>query len=232
MGLFDKQMKKAMENATIEQLEEMRKQGLDVEEYLQAAYQKQEEKQERLESNQIDVSKLNKYLAVPRDSETEFFSEIAGKAPMLGKDKWRDSYSNAPIVYAGVVQAAKALFAPGNATTGYVALIVLDETHGRDIEWIDQKAKEIHSVAYGTDVPKDMRKIAASIRKQEGHFTYRLPDSINEGMELWVTVTTISQSVLPNTFIPIQRIIPSLLMGDLKDNRMSDLRPIPAKYYV
>lgn len=231
MGLFDKQIKKHMESLSIEQLEEMRDQGYDVEEYLQAVYKKQEEKDALYEANQINVSKLDRYLSVPRDSDSEFFSEVAGKAPMLGKDKWRNTYENAPIVYTGIVQASSALFAPGDATTGYVALVVLDRTRGYDIEWIDQKAREIHEVVYGANVPRDMRKIAEGIRSQKGYFTYKLPESINEGMDMWVTVNTVSQKMLPKTFIPKQRIIPCLLTEDLKENRMPNLSVIPSRFY-
>ena len=231
MGLFDKQIRKQMESLSIEQLEEMREQGLDVEVYLQAAYEKQAAEDARLEANQIDVSKLEKYLHIPRDSESEFFKEIAGKAPMLGKDKWRSSYQNAEIVYTGIVQADERLFTPGDATTGYVALVVLDKRHCYDIEWIEQKAKEVHKVVYGQNVPKDMRKIADGIRKQEGYFTHRLPASINENMEIWVTVKSIDQKMLPKTFIPKQRVIPCLLSDSLKENKIPSLSVIPAKFY-
>ena len=231
MGLFDKQIKKQMESLSIEQLEEMRDQGLDVEEYLATAYQKQEEEDALLETNQIDVSKLEMYERVPRDIDSEFFVEMAGKAPMLGKDKWRNTYMYAPIVYTGIVQADGVLFAPGDETTGYVALVVLDRTYGNNIEWIDQKAKEVHKVVYGANVPKDMRKIAEGIRKQEGYFTYKLPSSINESMDIWVTVNTVSQKILPKTFIPKQRVIPCLLTDDLKENKMPSLSVIPARFY-
>jgi len=231
MGLFDKQIRKQMESLSLKELEEMRDQGLDVDEYLEAAYKKQANEEALLDTNQIDITRLAVYENTPRSDTSEFFCEVAKKVPMFNKRKWQVMYVNAPIVYAGIVQANQALYSPGKTTTGAVALIVLDEKMGKDIAYINTKAEEVYKVAYGQNVPKDMRKIAEGLRKQEGYFTYRLPTSISDGYETWVCVFSVDQNLLPKTFIPKQRIIPCLLLDDLKEKKIANMEVIPSKFY-
>ena len=60
-----------------------------------------------------DLNKLTPYRSTPRSAESCFFRDVAGKAPFFGREKWREKYANAPMVYGAVVQANSDLWLPG-----------------------------------------------------------------------------------------------------------------------
>ena len=131
-----------------EDIAQMESQGYDVTELrAKRAKSAEEEEKERLREkeerenfkNPTNLNKLAPYLQTPRDMSTSFFKAMAGSAPWLFKDRWKRKYTEAPIVYAAVVQANTALWMPGN-NDYYPAVFVfaLDQKHIHDTEWLKQ----------------------------------------------------------------------------------------------
>ena len=91
-----------------------------------------------------DLNKLTSYRSTPRSTESEFFKDVAGKAPLFGKDKWREKFATAPLLYGAVVQANSGLWLPGREDDlPAVFVFALDRTHIYDIEWLTATAEKI-----------------------------------------------------------------------------------------
>lgn len=154
MALFVNPGKDWEKNMSEEDIAQMESQGYDVTELrAKRAKSAEEEEKERLREkeerenfkNPTNLNKLAPYLQTPRDMSTSFFKAMAGSAPWLFKDRWKRKYTEAPIVYAAVVQANTALWMPGN-NDYYPAVFVfaLDQKHIHDTEWLKQIAEEIN----------------------------------------------------------------------------------------
>ena len=154
MALFVNPGKDWEKNMSEEDIAQMESQGYDVTELrAKRAKSTEEEEKERLREkeerenfkNPTNLNKLAPYLQTPRDMSTSFFKATAGSAPWLFKDRWKRKYTEAPIVYAAVVQANTALWMPGN-NDYYPAVFVfaLEQKHIHDTEWLKQIAEEIN----------------------------------------------------------------------------------------
>lgn len=145
MGLLSKMTEKATQewakNLTLEQIEELEKQGCDVSEYRIIYEEQQAEKQRLIDSN--DLSMLDKYKKV-RSAGDAFVEDVA-KFNKLS-DKKKQKLEQAPLVYGKVVQAHYALFKsnPKNKDgAGIVFLYALDDAHRYDEEWLTKTANRI-----------------------------------------------------------------------------------------
>lgn len=247
MGLFGiKDPMKEMggwENAmTEEEIAEMEKKGYDVsslretreltakeEQANEAAFMEQR----KATAVAIDLTKLTSYQGIPRSTESEFFHDVAGKAPMLGKNKWKEKVSNAPLVYGAVVQANSDLWLPGN-NEYYPAVFVfaLDHAHIYDVEWLNEVAKKISEMKESTQVPADCKEFIDILSDDQSQFCFPLASSLVGNAEAWcVTYKFEKQSILPGSRLPEERIVPFLLDEQPKKQIPIQLRPIPAKYY-
>lgn len=82
------------------------------------------------------MNKLAPYRSPPRSAESDFFRDVAGKAPLFGKDRWRKKLANAPLIYGAPVQADSALWLPGREVClPAVFVFALDGAHMYDTEW-------------------------------------------------------------------------------------------------
>lgn len=169
MALFVNPGKDWEKNMSEEDIAQMESQGYDVTELrAKRAKSAEEEEKERLREkeerenfkNPTNPNKLAPYLQTPRDMSTSFFKAMAGSAPWLFKDRWKRKYTEAPIVYAAVVQANTALWMPGN-NDYYPAVFVfaLDQKHIHDTEWLKQIAEEINVLQDADQIPGDCRKL-------------------------------------------------------------------------
>ena len=167
MALFVNPGKDWEKNMSEEDIAQMESQGYDVTELrAKRAKSAEEEEKERLREkeerenfkNPTNLNKLAPYLQTPRDMSTSFFKAMAGSAPWLFKDRWKRKYTEAPIVYAAVVQANTALWMPGN-NDYYPAVFVfaLDQKHIHDTEWLKQIAEEINEALHLGSINKDER---------------------------------------------------------------------------
>ena len=90
---------------TEEEIAEMEKKGYDMSSVRgkQAEIAAQEEadgaafaEQRKATAVPTDLNRLTPYRSTPRSTESGFFRDVAGKAPLFGKDKWRGKFANAP----------------------------------------------------------------------------------------------------------------------------------------
>ena len=170
MGLLSKMTEKATkewaENLTLEQIEDMEKQGYDMSEHRVLYQERQAEKQRIADS--IDVSLLDKY---KNTRSADFIDEIAKFNKMSNKKK--QNLEQAPLVYGKVVQAHSALFKsdPKNKSRcGIVFLYALDDAHRYDKEWLAKTANRISEMkkSVNNQPPTTMEKIFRTLKWDNG----------------------------------------------------------------
>ena len=246
MGLFGFDSMKEMggwENAmTEEEIKEMEKKGYDMssvrakqaecaaqEEADNAAFQEQR----RATAVLTDLDKLSPYRAVPRSADSDFFKDVAGKAPLFGKDKWKDKFANAPLIYGAVVQANSSLWLPGSGDfLPAVFVFALDNAHIYDVDWLTAAAEKISGMKESDVVPADCREFIDILRDDRSEFCFPLGPSLSDGADAWcVTYQFEKQNILPGGRLPEDGIVPFLLEAQPKKQLPVQLRPIPGKYY-
>ena len=175
MGLFTKMNEKAIqqwsENLTLEQIEDMEKQGCDMSEYRVLYEERQAEKQRIAES--VDLTMLDKY---KNTRSVEFLDEVAQFNKI--SDKKKPQLEQAQLVYGRVVQAHNALFRsdPKNKSgCGIVFLFALDETHRYDEEWLSKTANRISDMkeTLKSQPPGTMEKIC-HLLKLDDNFLFSI----------------------------------------------------------
>lgn len=198
MALFVNPGKDWEKNMSEEDIAQMESQGYDVTELCaKRAKSAEEEEKERLREkeerenfkNPTNLNKLAPYLQTPRDMSTSFFKAMAGSAPWLFKDRWKRKYTEAPIVYAAVVQANTALWMPGN-NDYYPAVFVfaLDQKHIHDTEWLKQIAEEINVLQDADQIPGDCRKLIQTLRDDTSEFCFRIGKSVCGDANAWCAI--------------------------------------------
>lgn len=221
--------------AYMKSLDEYAAKGNDASAWLEVSKEHLEtllRKQQELKDFRYNLSNLNEYVSIPRSASSEFFKDIARKAPFFSKAKWMDKFQNAPIVYGAVVQAHQALWSQGDATNvGIVFVFSSDERYMHDIEWLSQTAHNIMSIKNSQDVPKDVKELVKSLRNEQSYFCLPLADSLSNGVQAWCATYTIeNQSLLLNNVLPGDRIVPFILKEKPKNNQFIDIKLIPSKY--
>jgi hypothetical protein len=177
------------------------------------------------------LEKLKPYLAMPRDTESEFFKDHAGFRPFWGREKWRDKYANAPIVYGAVVQANDRLREPGDDYLPAVFVIALDDLHRNDITFLGGLADKIADLRDSNKVPDDCRKMIATLRDHQSTFCFPVGASIAHGADAWCFTYIVTQKWLPHQCLSQEGIVPFLLTSPVKENRSPLCIQISAKYF-
>jgi hypothetical protein len=145
MGILSQMQEKAQqqwaENLTLEQIEDLERQGCDMTEYRIIYGEQQAEKQRFIDST--DLSKLDPYKKTRSVGDT-FVEDVAKFNKMSDKNKQK--LETAPLVYGKVVEAHYALFKsnPKNKDGGgIVFLYATDDAHRYDEEWLTKTANRI-----------------------------------------------------------------------------------------
>ena len=237
MGFLNKMIEKRMAVAGEEEIEAMKKAGFKPAAKILEKKAAEAEAMERLRAESarsLQLDKLTQYVSTPRSIDTEFFKETAGKAPMLGKDKWANKMANTKIVCGAVVQANSDLYLPKDGT--YLPMVVVfttDSTKAMDIEWLNQIAEMIRVIKESADVPQDCKKLINALRADEGRFCFKVGASLAGLNDVWCATYTIDkQTLLPNRCIPQEKVIPFLLEEAPKEGYTPRLLMIPSKYYI
>ena len=243
MKLFRNPVAEWENNMTEEDLKEMEAQGCDVTE-LRAKLSKRKAEEEELErrmeeereafQNPTDLDKLAPYARTPRSMDTPFFKAVAGNAPWLFKDRWKKKYTEAPLIYAAVVQANTDLWMPGN-NDYYPAVFVfaLDEEHIRNNEWLTELASIIHDLKDAARLPDDCRKLIETLRDDTSGFCFRIGRSICGEADAWcATYKFDKQTKLPRKALPSDGIVPFLLKSKPVENQFVDFKLIPSELYI
>ena len=219
-----------VERITMEEIEDMEAKGCDMTEY-RAKYAEREERKaaeikRRMEA--IDYSLLDPYRNTPRDIDSAFVKDVISlNSSYLTK---KQKYADAKIVYGAVVQAHHGLWTPGDY--GHMAAVfvfALDE-HVYDVEWLLDVAEKISEMKESSNVPEDNREFITTLRDDQSVFGYKVGASICGDAYAWCTTYAfMEQKVLPDTYLPQNKIVPFLLMKT--PEYLADLEIIPAKYY-
>ena len=243
MALFVNPGKDWEKNMSEEDIAQMESQGYDVTELrAKRAKSAEEEEKESLREkeerenfkNPTNPNNLAPYLQSPRDMSTSFFKAMAGSAPWLFKDRWKRKYTEAPIVYAAVVQANTALWMPGN-NDYYPAVFVfaLDQKHIHDTEWLKQIAEEINVLQDADQIPGDCRKLIQTLRDDTSEFCFRIGKSVCGDANAWcATYKFDKQTALPRKALPSDGIVPFLLKSAPVENQFVDFKLIPTEFYI
>lgn len=227
---------------TEEEIAEMEKKGYDMSSVRgrQAEMDAQEEAdkaafgdRQKAAAVPTDLNKLTPYRSTPRSTESCFFRDVAGKAPFFGREKWREKYANAPMIYGAVVQANSDLWLPGTGEyLPAVFVFALDGPHIYDVEWLRDTAEKISEMKVSGAVPADCQEFIHILRDDQSEFCFPLGDSLADGADAWcVTFKFHKQTILPGNRLPEDGIVPFLLEARPKKQIPVQLTPIPGKYY-
>ena len=232
----------AAQNMTEEEIAKMERQGYDMSpvraKKVELAAQEEAEEAafaERRKATAVptDLDKLISFRSTPRNTDSEFFRAVAGKAPLFGKDKWREKFANAPIIYGAVVQANNALWLPG--TEEYlpaVFVFALDSAHIYDVEWLTATAEAINEMKGSDAVSADCQEFIDILRDDQSEFSFPLGASLAGGAVAWcVTYKFDKQTLLPGNRLPEDGIVPFLLEAQPKKQIPIQFAVIPGKYY-
>lgn len=239
MKLFKNPAGNWQDYLTEKDLDEMEAHGHDVTELRAKLLQRKTEecrKQEEREAfqNPTALDKLNPYAHTPRSMDTPFFKAVAGNAPWLFKDRWKRKYTEAPLIYAAVVQANTDLWMPGdNDYYPAVFVFALDEKHIRNKEWLREQASIIHDLKDADRLPDDCRKLIETLRDDTSEFCFRIGRSICGEADAWcATYKFDKQTALPRKALPSDGIVPFLLKSAPVVNQFVDFKLIPADFYI
>ena len=257
MGFFKNQLdnfKQSIENqlddfkqsVPDERLDELEAQGYDVSEYRKAKQNARSAKNAILEEirnaheNCTNLTKLEPYMKTPRNIESEFFKAVAGKAPWFGKDKWRRKYSEAPIVYRGVVAAQSELYKPsdkGEDAFYAVTIVAVDKAHQCNEEWMQRVIKQLQDMQAGkADTPSDCAELVDMMDEVDNEGDWRtgmLGMSIAEGAEAYYRKDVFFRKNLPNGFLPTNGILPQVCTNiPVKESHLPLTDDIPVQFYM
>lgn len=243
MKLFQNPLVDWESNLTEEDIKQLENQGCDVTELRAKLAKKKAEEEERKQreqeerenfQNPTNLDKLKLYASTPRSMDTPFFKAVAGSEPWFFKNSWKKKYTEAPLVYAAVVQANSDLWMPGN-NEYYPAVFVfaLDEKHIHDTKWLRQMAEEIYDLQDANSLPDDCRKLIETLRDECSEFCFRIGKSICGDADAWCATYKFDKQVdLPRKALPSDKIVPFLLKSTPKENQFVDFKLIPADFYI
>ena len=222
-----------VERMTMEEIEEMEAKGCDMTEY-RAKYAEREarkaaEIKRRLDA--IDYSLLDPYRNTPREIESAFVKDVISVNSLYLTKKQK--IADAKVVYGAVVQAHFGLWEAGDyGSMAAVFVFALDEKHIFDVEWLLETAGKISEMKESSNVPGDCLKFINLLRNDQSQFCCKLGESLCGEADAWCTTYAFSdQTVLPDKYLPQNKIVPFLLMEPAKDGWSADLEIVPVKYY-
>lgn len=222
-------------------LAEYERQGMDVSAIRAAVADRErqlaaeiEQREQMIANNTVLLDKLAPFKRTPREVESEFFNDTAGKAPWFGKDKWREKYRNAPIVFGAIVQANNALWSPDDWPEDHcrcVCVFATDDAHRHDAEWLSELANKVSELKDASHVPAESQAFINVLRNDQSYLCFKLAPSLAGTADAWCTTLRLEdQSHLPNGFLPALGVLPFLLLAAPKEDYEADLQLIPAKY--
>jgi len=224
-------------------LEHYEKLGWDVSEFKDAALAQAAAKENARQLNDqmhpVDLSRLDPFVATPRDPNSAFVTDALAVGAYGGlfanKDKKRQIVAGAPLIYGAVVEANSDLWEPGSGTNlPAVFVIATDAAHRTNIEWLTQAAQTIAALKHQGDLPKDMRKLIDDLRNSISYFCHKIGPSVAGDADAWCATTSFNQANLPGKRLPrIGEVgmLPFLLKEEPKENQFLPVENIPAKYY-
>lgn len=223
-----------VENMTLEDIEEMERQGCDMTEYRQ----RYEEHQAKLKADyerrlaMLDYPKLEQYMNTPRDPESDFVKDTIALGKLSSKD--RAKMLDAKIIYGAVVQAHSALWEPrSGGGVAAVFVFAMDDEHMYNEKWLLNVANKIGEMKESNNVPKDNEKFIKTLRDSQSMFCFKLGESLSGGADAWCGTFAIDkQEALPDSCMPVTHILPLMMLEYPEYNYLARFELIPSKYYT
>lgn len=237
-GSVARQIDAWLQTVTIEELEQMEKQGFDVQQWKSKVAARLADKAakpvQKCFPNPVDLSKLDAFIPTPRDVNSDFVRAVAGKSLWFGNAKKRQKAARGALIYAAVVQANSDLWRPGGEPfLPAVLLFALDEAHKNNVPWLRETAAEIAALKMNDSVPPDCRQLIASLRNHHSNFCRKVGDSIRKGANAWCAVYTFeSPPLLPRKCLPSDGIVPFILKDEPEEGLGVGLFDIPGYFYI
>ncbi|NDV68012.1 hypothetical protein [Dysgonomonas sp. 25] len=222
------------ENMTLEDIENLERQGCDMTEYRKKYEERiaREKAEREAYLAMLDYAGLDAYKATPRDIDSEFVTKMMTLNKL--SEKKRALMVDAPLVYGAVVQAHNELWK--SADGGYKAMVVvfaLDAQHIYNAEWLNETANRIDEMNERDQVPEDCKRLIKALRDHQSVFGYKLGDTLADGADLWcATFAVDNQALLPDKRLEEGCVVPFLLLEQPRDNRGIELELIPAEFYT
>ena len=194
---------------TDEAIEKMRADGHDVESLyksIEAAKQRRDEKMR----NVVHLERLDADKKTPRDPKSAFVKKaVKGNKNVIAE---------APLVYGAVVQAQNTLWEPfKNYNCGTVIVFTLDERYRYDTAYLTEMAGKI-SASKKDDTNADTKALRDNLLNTRSVFCNKVGQSIAGDVDVWCCTYFIKDTkLLPKMFIPNDRILPFLVMSELKE---------------
>lgn len=221
------------ENLTLEQIEDMEKQGCDMTEYRKRFEERiaREKAAKEAYLAMLDYAKLEQYQATPRPTDGEFVNKVISENRL--SEKKRTEISNAQLVYGAVVQAHGDLWKSGDGgMMGMVVVFALDQ-HAYDADWLNNVANKISDMKESPQVPDDCKKFIKTLRDDQSIFCFKLGSSLVGNANAWcATYAVEKQSLLPDKRLEEDCVLPFVLLEEPKENRVASLELIPAVLYT
>lgn len=183
--------------------------------------------------NITHLEHLDALKTTPRDISSEPLREIAGKAPMMGKSKWKENHENGLFFYAYVVQANMNLWEPGDGDNMPAVFVASDDpAYACDIPFLTKMAENVMELKNSNAVPADCKEFISKLRDDQSIFTFPLGNSVTGGVSVWCFTDKISkQSKLPNNCLGTNRIVPYLLLDPFKKQKLTSIKLIDGAFY-
>ena len=241
----DKATQEWLKTATLQDLEDMEKQGCDVSEW-KAQIMERDALQSKVDaarsgefvdnsilSNPIDLSKLALYAQTPRSTDLPLCQKLLSNLPWFNKDEYIKGVSHNPMIYTAIVQANHALWEPGDYDfLPAVIVFAIDDAHRMDVNWAKQMAKTIQNLKDSAQVPEDCRKVINLLRDSQSQFCCKIGASISDGADAWcATYSFPKQKDLPRKCLPTEGVVPFILRSGPKEDHGIFFHDIPGSLY-
>ena len=81
-------------------------------------------------------------------------------------------------------------------------------------------------------MPPDAQRLVASMRDTQSIFCWRIPASVGGQADGWCATTTIyRQQALPNDCLPVDGVLPFLLLTPPIEDRVMQLKLVPKQHW-
>lgn len=175
----------------------------------------------------LTTGNWDRLAATPRPL-TEELQKIRGKPfGFLRKavKKWEHQMTNAPLVFAAVVQANSALFDAKTSTWApAVLLYTTDPALARDGAWLRQVADRVFALKEQRTGDRREDALGALLNDEDSTIDLDVPPTLTGGVTVKIVSTHIDPDTLPGRAIPEHR----LLVGLAFDG---EIVLLPSTYY-
>ena len=180
--------------------------------------------------NTTHLERLEGFFERPRVLDGQLL-KLLGPAPRFNRQKWLAPAKTMPILYTCVVQADDGLYRPSKEFARIVIIFTYEKEKATNIKYLNDVSRSLREIRLAKRVPQDAVKLMAKL-KDNAFFIEKLPTSITGDTVVYIAVETIDAArVLPNRYMPANRILPAFIRHPIRFNRKSGLQFIQGECY-